>query len=551
MKKFYLIAAAVLVASLASCSKQSFPEAVSEFQEGQEVAFTVSKLTKSTPKTKVSHEFNEDTTQLVNKWEANDAIKLYNAKYASVWGKNDGKFQIVDPEADPVVFNGVAEKGTPTKAVYPYEAKIHVSEGGEIESIDLPTPQGGLGREAAFIADYKDGDVNFTFKPFHSMVVVDREAFLKKIGAKTDEFNSFTVTVVENDGEFTTKEYSVYLLSEARNAKCWSVAIDPVKTSGTLISIELPNNNSRVGVKVNPGKDGQAVAYNITDVVVNAVPEGFVDLGVINSAHQKVFWSEKNLLDSTITYPQSGVYSDYQNGTYYMFGFPQKIYSSYNTLGTITFISPFNQTNGFTKDSYPTAYMQKYFDVTRETSLEVDPSLDPAYKKNNNWRTPSQDDWQSMLDQCVFVINKHDGTITVYKAKDETHKTLTVIAENADDIRNWKNLKFYKYLINDYGEVKGDNYSEAYTDETPHITLSAAGYIDGTTRKYNNDIHCLTRTSPNGKTSISFGNTGGDDDKNFILKVSVDNAYPQGVTLYMNPYVGKVIRPVAYGDKVE
>lgn len=549
MKKFKLIAAAALVASLASCSKQDFIETKKEFQEGEEVAFTASKLAKSVAKTKVSHELNEEGTQLLNKWEANDAIKLYTEDYESAWGENDGLFQVVDPDAENVVFRGLATVNQPAKAVYPYDAKIIVDENGILTGVDLPTSQSGLGREATFLADYNpDGPVNFEFKPYHSIVVLEREAFLEKVGVSQDDFTSFTVKVIEENDGLRIKSYFVRPISEAKSAKYWYVAIEPVSFWDSVISIEF-QNNKKLSVNVNPGPMNGAVAYNISpDAVVSAIPEGFVDLGVVNDKGKKVFWGESNILHSPITSPSQGSITDLESGTLYMFGFPEKIYSSisFGLGSTYNFYNQYKD-YGFGENSYPAEYKNKYFNQEpyggKVVEFEVEPCDDIAYRKNNAWRTPSENDWESLLNQCFFVVcndGGKSGYITVYKAKDNSHKGITAIGSE-EEISNWTDLEYYKN--SDFSETSP--VTMKYSEEDTHITLIPRGYMQGKSGNAGLSNYLWTRTTISGAMRTVVYNSSGEGSS-YVLRTSrISN-----LTIMGGPdeYIGCCIRPVAYGN---
>lgn len=573
MNKIRLIAAAALVASLASCSNQYSIETVQEFQKGQEVGFTVSKLVNSeASKTKVSHEFNEEGTQLLNKWQENDGIKLFTEGFASAWGENDGLFQVVDPDSSVIVFRGIATIGKPAEAVYPFDADL-IIEGGELKGVKLPEYQYGDGREATFVASYtSEGDYNFVFKPVHSIVVLDRAAFLEKIGVTLLEMSSFTVKVTENDSSRTAKTYKVRP-SNFNESKYWFVAIEPVENANSVLSIEF-QNNKKLAVNVSPGNDGAAVAYNISpDAVVSTIPQGFVDLDVVNSKGQKVFWAKENLKllgDDDWTY-----------GTRFWFGSPEIIYTKYdkNNWG-LTFTADSLNSYGFHWNSYPGETKDKYLfrsgmEEYARPAMEVALSDDIAYRTNSAWRTPSADDFKALCEQCFMVVDWWTGWIRVYKAKEKSHKGVTAIG-NTQNIADWD---FYFYKTNADDEYLGTNtvpIEHRYKDTDPHIDFISDGYAkktiitylgsksgtaeDGT--NYSNEIPKYTKARTEGtvytldqmfwtrtleehkSAPLFFGNVGkyeGNGWENFVPRV--EKQHQNGEAVY-----GLCIRPVSYGN---
>lgn len=574
MNKIRLIAAAVLVASLASCSNQYSIETVQEFQKGQEVGFTVSKLVNSeASKTKVSHEFNEDGTQLLNKWQENDGIKLFTEGFASVWGENDGLFQVVDPDSSVIVFRGIATIGKPAEAVYPFDADL-IIEGGKLKGVNLPEFQYGDGREATFVASYtSEGAYNFVFKPVHSIVVLDRAAFLEKIGVTLLEMGNFTVKVTENDSSRTAKTYKVRP-SNYNESKYWFIAIDPVENENSVLSIEFQNNR-KLAVNVSPGNDGAAVAYNISpDAVVSTIPQGFVDLGVVNSKGQKVFWAKENLklLGD----------KDWYYGTRFWFGSPEIIYTKYDKSNWgLTFTADSLNTYGFHWNMYPVETKDKYSfragDEVQRPAMEVALSDDIAYLTNSAWRTPSADDFTALCEQCFMVVNWETGWIRAYKAKEKSHKGISAIG-NTQNIADW-NFYFYQTNAdNKYLGDRGDNIvpiEHRYTDADLHIDFISDGYAkmtkitylgkkSGTEEDdtdYSKEIPKYTKARTEGteytldqmfwtrtleqyhSAPLFFGNVGKYESnawKNFVPRV--EKQHQNGEAVY-----GLCIRPVSYG----
>lgn len=488
--KFYAAMACSAVA-LASCSSDAV-EAVKTAGK-QQMVFTAQQETGVGSRTSLG----SDLSVL---WSTGDALSVLD-------GANNNEFTLTSGEGTASAeFAGTATPARTYYAVYPFQSNASVS-GNVISGVVIPTEQhataGTFDPKAAIMTAVSDQSNNFQFKNASSSARIITTAACKKItftaGAEDKIAGKFSMTVgadgIITESTATDATNAVTLVpssGETFAAGTYYISINPGTISSLKVECEYTDKTLYQSVAFSISKFQRGAIVNLGTA---STTEGWKEMHAPSHVYEYgkgkaeavavdlnlpsgLKWASVNL----------GATSPEEYGDYYAWGATVPWLEEYHINSTTKVVSicseckwnnehnSYNWANAPYQTANTTNYNQtkwtKYLGSTTSSykagtatdadaqKTVLDPKDDAAkYQWGGNWRMPTTDEQQELVDKCYWVwTSDYNGTgvkgYIVYKAKNATDK---------------------------------GKYSSSYTpaatyDVTTdtHIFLPAAGVCDGT-----------------------------------------------------------------------
>lgn len=465
MKKINLIlACAAGMAVLASCQK--------ELIEGEQIKGTpVENLvaTASIPQVKVSFTQDGTTGNLKGNWEVGDVI--FGLKGDSV----PVEFSVAQVDAT----TGVATLTQTTDVAFSNGDEIHVIYCKGKTSTDLNegtlaidfSSQSKENLPVVMLADatVSEGAVNFQFTNAVSIIgiedpdysVSDDRAITKLVLSGHEIVSS--AKVVPEEGVLTLKN------DVPSNFIEYTLSTDEYENEGGTVTFKNPIYLAVPSCKIERATFVDAKRYiksYLIDKVAAAskyykiAEKTFESISLPTSSGVKtggVTWAKMNIGATTASGTGNGAYGDIFQWT------NPELYYSAKTNSTITFKSEFS--GGFTDyeghSYYSTSGYTKYNGKDGKTQQDPVDDIVMLMFPGSGWKTPSEADWQSLIDA---VSNK---TITSSFAssrvtfKDEAENSFNILRQKtgAKETAYSETGKLWTSTI--YPNANSDNYNEA------------------------------------------------------------------------------------------